>query len=98
VVRAGIGSVLHVISGLGFDSVMRYRSKNTADDFSRDVAAFINLIGEGEYRRLLVNLGARDRDRADASPRGATRCDMKFLRATEDWVLLGPPGRKTALA
>jgi hypothetical protein len=36
---------------------MRYRSKNTSDDFSRDVAAFINLIGEGEYRRLLVKLG-----------------------------------------
>jgi hypothetical protein len=36
---------------------MRYRSRNTSDDFSRDVAAFINLIGEGEYRRLLVKLG-----------------------------------------
>jgi hypothetical protein len=36
---------------------MRYRSKNTPDDFSRDVAAFINLIGEGEYRRLLLKLG-----------------------------------------
>jgi hypothetical protein len=56
VVRSGC-SVLHATSGLGFQSVMRYRSKNTADDFSRDVAAFINLIGEGEYRRLLVNLG-----------------------------------------
>jgi hypothetical protein len=36
---------------------MRYRSRNTPTDFSRDVAAFIDLIGEGEYRRLLVNLG-----------------------------------------
>jgi hypothetical protein len=36
---------------------MRYRSKNTADDFSRDVATFLNLIGGGEYRRLLLNLG-----------------------------------------
>jgi hypothetical protein len=36
---------------------MRYRSKNTPDDFSRDVAAFIDLIGEDEYRRLLVDLG-----------------------------------------
>jgi hypothetical protein len=36
---------------------MRYRSKNTPDDFSRDVAAFIDLIGEGEYRRLLLNVG-----------------------------------------
>src|SRR5271169_2082762 len=36
---------------------MRYRSTNTPDDFSRDVAAFINLIGEADFRRLLVNLG-----------------------------------------
>jgi hypothetical protein len=36
---------------------MRYRSRNTWDDVSSDVAAFINLIGEGDYRRLLDNLG-----------------------------------------
>ena len=37
---------------------MRYRSTNTWDDISGDVAAFINLIGDGdEYWRLLNNLG-----------------------------------------
>ena len=37
---------------------MRYRSTNTWDDISGDVAAFINLIGGGdEYWRLLNNLG-----------------------------------------
>ena len=35
---------------------MRYRSRNTWADISCDVAAFINLIGEGDYRRLLGNL------------------------------------------
>ncbi len=36
---------------------MRYRSVTTAKDFSRDVAAFVNFVGEGEYRHLLSNLG-----------------------------------------
>jgi hypothetical protein len=36
---------------------MRYRALTQADDFSRDVATFVNFIGENEYRRLLINIG-----------------------------------------
>jgi hypothetical protein len=36
---------------------MRYRALTQADDFSRDVATFVNFIGESEYCRLLSNIG-----------------------------------------
>jgi hypothetical protein len=36
---------------------MRYRSVTGAKDFSRDVAEFVNLVGEGEYWHLLRKLG-----------------------------------------
>jgi hypothetical protein len=36
---------------------MRYRSFTSAKDFSRDVAVFVNLVGEEEYWHLLRTLG-----------------------------------------
>jgi phenylpyruvate tautomerase PptA (4-oxalocrotonate tautomerase family) len=36
---------------------MRYRALTQADDFSRDVATFVKLVGEREYCRLLSNIG-----------------------------------------
>jgi len=36
---------------------MRYRSRNNHEQFSSDVAAFVNLIGEKEYLQLLFKIG-----------------------------------------
>jgi hypothetical protein len=37
---------------------MRYRSRSDAAQFSSDVAAFVNLLGQAEYLQLLLKLGA----------------------------------------
>lgn len=36
---------------------MHYRSTNTAADLSSDANVLVNLIGEDEYQRLLINIG-----------------------------------------
>jgi phenylpyruvate tautomerase PptA (4-oxalocrotonate tautomerase family) len=36
---------------------MRYRALTLAEDFSRDLATFVDFIGESEYRRLLLRIG-----------------------------------------
>ena len=37
---------------------MRYRSRSDAAQFSSDVAAFVNLLGQTEYLQRLLKLGA----------------------------------------
>jgi tetratricopeptide (TPR) repeat protein len=72
---------------------MRYRSTSTWDDISGDVAAFINLIGEDEYRRRLNNLGSGLRSKGYVTETDDLRFSLELQLLNLELLRRSMPGQ-----